>query len=69
MNYITRTINGITLYFDGEKFTEHAGQAKRYEIDEAMQEIADKEIQFADITPISDEWMRVNDFAFKLINP
>lgn len=67
MNYITQTVGGITLYFDGEQFTEHQSAAARYEIGEDLQEIERHDLKFADITPIDAGWMRVNDAARKML--
>ncbi len=68
MNYITHsTGEGITLYFDGEKFQQHPANAKRYEMEEAFQAIADFELIHADITPIDEGWRQVNDAAFNMI--
>ena len=52
MNYITRTLDGITLYFDGEKFQTEQSKAANYEYDEAMQEIERLDLQYAEITAV-----------------
>ena len=67
MNYITRTVGNVTLYFDGEQFQQHQSAAARYELDEALQEIERNNLQYADITPIDEGWRQVNDEAFKII--
>ena len=65
--YITRTVGGIPLYFDGEIFQQHQSAAARYDFDEAQQEIADKDLQYAELSPIDAGWMQVNDAARKMI--
>jgi hypothetical protein len=53
MNYITRTIGNITLYYDGEKFQEHQSKAAKYDSDEeAQQDIDSNDLQYAEIAPI-----------------
>lgn len=52
MNYITRTLNGIPLYYDGEKFQTEQSKGQHYETEEARQVIKANDLQFAEITPI-----------------
>jgi hypothetical protein len=67
MNYITRTVGNVTLYFDGEQFQQHKSAAKRYTWHEGMFLIITKKLTFAILTPIDEGWRQVNDEAFNML--